>query len=113
MMVEEREVIDLVQGLTVRRLRVWIKRGWVMPVQQSQQGSIFNEIDVARIQLITQLKTDLALNDEAIPVVLSLIDQVHGLRYELKSLARAVEAQQESVQRKILMACNLKTGKSI
>lgn len=112
-MVGEREVIELVQGLTVRRLRVWVKRGWVMPAQESRQGSVFNEIDVARIHLITQLKTDMALNDEAIPVVLSLIDQVHGLRYELKSLARAVEAQQEGVQRKILRACNLEIGKSL
>ncbi len=104
-MVSESEVINLVQGLTIRRLRVWVKRGWVAPEPQPR-GAIFSEVDIARLQLIRQLKTDLAVNNEAIPIVLSLIDQVHGLRYELRSLARAVEAQQRSVQKKILDARN-------
>ncbi len=104
-MVNEREVITLVQGLTIRRLRIWVKRGWIVPVEKTQCLE-FSDIDIARLHLIAQLKTDLALNDEAIPIVLSLIDQVHGLRYELRSLARAVEAQQESVQREILSARN-------
>jgi len=104
-MVNEREVITLVQGLTIRRLRIWVKRGWVIPAQKSQCLE-FSDIDVARLHLIAQLKMDMALNDEAIPIVLSLIDQVHGLRYELRSLARAIEAQQESVQREILCARN-------
>jgi len=104
-MINETEVISLVQNLTVRRLRIWVKRGWVLPEQKSH-GPTFSEIDIARLHLIRQLKIDLAVNDEAIPIVLSLIDQVHGLRYELKSLARAVEAQQESVQREILRVQN-------
>ncbi len=104
-MVSEREVISLVQGLTIRRLRVWVKQGWVVPALKPP-GHNFSEIDLARVRLIAQLKIDMALNDEAIPIVLSLIDQVHGLRYELRSLARAVEAQQESVQREILKSKN-------
>lgn len=104
-MISETEVIGLVQGLTVRRLRIWLKHGWVLPEQKSH-GLIFSEIDIARLHLIHQLKNDLAVNDEAIPIVLSLIDQVHGLRYELKSLARAVEAQQVSVQQGILRVQN-------
>ncbi len=107
MMVSEREVISLVEGLTVRRLRVWVKRGWIVPAPKSRSHN-FSEIDIARVHLIAQLKMDMALNDEAIPIVLSLIDQVHGLRYELRSLARAVESQQESVQREIIKAKNKK-----
>ena len=104
-MISEKEVVNLVQGLTVRRLRVWIRRGWIAPEAQSR-GAVFSDVDIARLKLIRQLKTDLAVNNEAIPIVLSLIDQVHGLRYELRSLARAVEAQQPDVQRKILAARN-------
>jgi len=104
-MVSENEVINRVQGLTIARLRVWVKRGWVAPEPQSR-GVIFSEVDIARLQLIRQLKTDLSVNNAAIPIVLSLIDQVHGLRYELRSLARAVEAQQRNVQKKILDARN-------
>ncbi len=104
-MAGEREVISRIEGLTLRRLRLWVKRGWVVPVRKSS-GHDFCDIDIARVHLIKQLKIDMALNDGAIPIVLSLIDQVHGLRYELRSLARAVEAQQESVQKEILKSKN-------
>jgi len=109
-MITETEVVNLIQGLTVRRLRIWVKQGWIRP-EQKYQGPVFTEIDIARLHLIRQLKKDMAVNDAAIPIVLSLIDQVHGLRYELKSLAQAVEDQHESVQQDILGSQSTKRGK--
>ena len=90
MRLTEHQVIAKVETLSLRQLRVWVRRGWVVPCH-SEEGPLFDEVDVARLRLVCQLKQDMAIGEEALPVVLSLMDQLHGLRRELKALARAVE----------------------
>jgi chaperone modulatory protein CbpM len=46
----------------------------------------FSDIDLARAQLIGDLRSDLGVNDEAVPIVLDLIDQIHGLRRLVREL---------------------------
>jgi|TARA_R110002094_G_scaffold161731_3_gene146803 chaperone modulatory protein CbpM len=104
-MIRERDVIHRLEGLSLTRLRLWVKRGWVMPHEEGGEYH-FREIDIARLELIRQLKIDMDVNNEAIPIVLSLIDQIHGLRFELKTLAQAVEAQHQDIQSAILRACS-------
>lgn len=71
--------------LDARAADAWIAAGWLRPGGDAS-GREFSDIDLARARLIAELRGDLGLNDEAIPVVLDLIDQVHGLR----RLARAL-----------------------
>ena len=47
-------------------------------------------MDVARLRLIVELRT-LAVDEEAMPVVLSLLDQLHATRRSLRLLRQAVE----------------------
>ncbi len=47
---------------------------------------MFSDVDLARAQLIRDLREDLGVNDEGISVILHLIDQMHGLRHSLQSL---------------------------
>ena len=61
-------------------------------------------MDVARIRLVCELRGDLDVPEEAVPLVLSLLDQVHGLRREMRSLAKAVDAQPENVRAAIRAA---------
>ena len=84
---KEREVVEQLGTLTLSELRLWVSEGWVTP----QENHSFAEIDVARVRLVCQLRQDLNLNEDAVPVVLSLLDQLHGLRSELKNLAQALE----------------------
>jgi len=100
-MATETDVIASIQGLSQTEVREWVQFGWVTP-SKSSSGYYFTDIDVARIQLILDLRSNLQINNDAVPIVLSLIDQVHGLRHELRSLARAVETQHKDVQRSIL-----------
>jgi chaperone modulatory protein CbpM len=100
-MLGETEVVALVQGLSRRRLRQWVQAGWVLPAQ-GEGGSGFSEIDVARARLILHLQRELKIGADAVPIVLSLMDQVYGLRQELRRLARAVEAQPDAVKQAIL-----------
>ena len=65
---------------------------------------LFHDIDVARVRLIHDLRTMMRIEDETIPVVLSLLDQVHDLRAQLRAVVGAVEAQPEAVRRAIRTA---------
>ena len=63
-------------------LDAWIEAGWLVRRDQEGAGS-FSEIDVARVRLIRDLG-QLGVNDEAVPIILHLIDQLHGLRRTLR-----------------------------
>jgi chaperone modulatory protein CbpM len=65
---------------------------------------VFEEIDVARVRLIHDLRHAMAVQDEVIPLVLSLLDQIYSLRGQMRSVARAVETQPEAVREAILTA---------
>ncbi|MGF1456474.1 MAG: chaperone modulator CbpM [Alphaproteobacteria bacterium] len=96
----EEQVVARVSRLTATQLRVWIREGWIVPAE-TDRGPCFDEADVARINLVCQLRDDLGLDDSGLPVVLSLIDQIHGLRQELKALAQAIEDEPADVQQRI------------
>jgi chaperone modulatory protein CbpM len=92
----EQELSELV-AVPAKRLRVWIHRGWLRPDARGGEP-VFRDIDVARARLVVELRDDLGIQPDAVEVVLSLLDQVHGLRSELKALARALESQPETVR---------------
>ncbi len=97
MSITEQEVLASVERVTVTRLRSWVGSGLVRP-QSTGERNTYTEADVARICLICELSEDLEVGEEALPVVLSLIDQIHGLRRQLRLLGSAIEAQPKSVQ---------------
>jgi chaperone modulatory protein CbpM len=97
------EVVALVGGIQAAELERWCMEGWVRPEREQDQWR-FGEIDVARVRLICELKVDLAIDEDALPVVLDLMDQVHGLRARLAALARALAAEPPEVRRRIAAA---------
>ncbi len=99
-MMEEKEILGHFIGLRREMLRIWIERGWVMP-EHHQRGYQFREIDVARVGLIYEFSSELELDEDAMEVILPLLDQVHGLRHQLRRLADAVSAEPEDVRRRI------------
>jgi chaperone modulatory protein CbpM len=84
----------------VDMLHAWAQAGWLTPQQESRTPH-FSEIDIARVQLIRDLKQDLGVNDEGIPIILDLVDQLHGLRRALGGLLATIAAQPE-VKRQFL-----------
>ena len=88
-MLTERDLVARVQHLTITRLRVWVSQGWIKPVDDAAQG--YSEADLARAALICNLEDELGFAEEDVPVLLSLIDQIHGLRAELKGLLDVLE----------------------
>jgi chaperone modulatory protein CbpM len=93
----ETEVIARIGGLTIKRLELYIDNGWVTP-QRESEGRHYGDIDLARLQFIEHLRDDMALGDEAVPIVLSLVDQIHGLRHQLRCMAQAIAEQHEDIR---------------
>lgn len=111
MIVREEELVARIDTLTVRRLRTWVRKGWVRP-RSVGRGRVFTEADAARVRLLCELRDDLDIGEDALPVVLNLLDQIHGLRGELRDLLAAVEDQPEAVRREIVRAFCERRGES-
>ncbi|VFU11153.1 chaperone modulator CbpM [Methylocella tundrae] len=78
--------------LEAHTLEAWIEEEWLIPRREGEAED-FSETDVARAQLIRDLKTDIGVNDEAVAVILHLIDQLHGLRRTLQEVLRQDRVQ--------------------
>jgi chaperone modulatory protein CbpM len=70
-------------------LEVWIEEEWLIPTTTDTEPG-FSEADLARAELIRDLKQDLGVNDEGVGVILSLLDQVHSLRTALAEVLQSV-----------------------
>ncbi len=97
-------IVTRFPDLEVVELAAWIERGWVRPEPAGPEDWIFQEIDIARIQLIFDLRRDMGVSEDTAPLVLSLIDQVYDLRATLKALTRALEGQPPEVRAALLAA---------
>lgn len=95
------DLVAAVDDLERAELERWIAEGWLAPAVPGREPR-FARIDLARVELIVEMRRDLDIGDESIPVILSLIDQVHGLRRELKQVCAAIEAEEPEVRRRIL-----------
>ena len=66
-------------------VETWIAAGWLVP-PQTEPEPVFSDVDVARAQLIRDLREDFGVNDEGVSVILHLVDQMHGLRRTMPDL---------------------------
>ncbi|HEY4135053.1 MAG TPA: chaperone modulator CbpM [Alphaproteobacteria bacterium] len=73
-----------------RVLTAWIEEGWVAPARDGE-GYSFDEVDAARVGFIVELTQELAIGEEAVPVVLSLVDQLNALHITVRKVLEAIE----------------------
>lgn len=83
-------VLARIPGLDAATLDLFVEQDWVRPARHGGDV-VFAEIDVARLQLIQDLRGPLDMGDAAIPVVLSLLDQLHATRRQMQRLRDALE----------------------
>lgn len=100
MRLSEREVLKTVRRLRRRDLQAWVRAGWVRPAR-AEDGGVFDETDIARLRLICDLRSEMAVPQDVVPLVLSLLDQVHGLRRELRQVIDAIEGEPQETRSSI------------
>lgn len=100
----EDDVIAAIPGLTRTRLVALIETEVVIPLcREAGAGPalVFRRVDLARLQLLCDLADDLELDEAALGVVVTLIDQHHAARQDLLAIARAVAAEPPDVRSRI------------
>ena len=105
---------DLVATISVLQrsdLEAWISEQFVAP-QQESGTFLFTDMECARVRLICTLHYDLEIDASALPLVLSLVDQLYDTRQRLLSLTAAVAAQDQNVQAAIIAAIEPNSGAS-
>jgi chaperone modulatory protein CbpM len=83
-MLDPREVCQQI-GIERTSLEAWIESGWLRPLRVEDDWR-FSAIDLARARFIMDLRDPMGVNDEGVEVILSLLDQIHGLRRALKGV---------------------------
>ena len=102
-MIALEELLDRFAGLDRRELTRWVENRWILPERRGTTW-IFHEIDVARVGLIIEVRREFAIDDEAVSLMLGLLDQVYDLRRQLGRLCDALAAQPLEIQAAIKRA---------
>jgi len=103
------ELLRRVKGLDRRDVVRWVENRWVLPEQQDDTW-IFHDLDVARVELILEIRHEFAIDEDALPLVLGLLDQVYDLRRQLRRMCDALAAQPQDVQAAVRRALPPLTG---
>jgi chaperone modulatory protein CbpM len=98
---DERGVVARVERVTLRELRLWVRAGWVRPAT-GERGPVFDEIDIARVRLLCDLRKEMALSTDAVPIVLTLIDHLHKARRDLRHLTEALGEQPSDIREAVI-----------
>ena len=96
----EQMVLTEIRRLTRRELRLWMREGWVRPAM-SESGPIFDDLDVARLRLLCDLRKEMELPSTVVPVLLTLIDRLHQTRRDLRTLVKALDDQPDDVRHEV------------
>jgi chaperone modulatory protein CbpM len=103
-MMRMEEVLVELRTVGPAEIMTWIEAEWVRP-ERDEAGPRFAPMDLARLRLIKQLREDLEIGTEAMPVVLSLVDEMYTLRRHLAALARAVGEAPSDVRATVRLRC--------
>ena len=90
-MITERDFLERAQ-LDRATLSIWLEEEWLIPSRAAQELA-FTDMDLARANLIHDLKDKMGVNDAGLGVILHLVDQMHALR---RALADTLDAARRS-----------------
>jgi chaperone modulatory protein CbpM len=97
------ELVRRFAGLDAAELARWIEQRWVLPEHPAENGPDgeplqFREVDVARVELILHVRREFAVDDDAMALLLGLLDQVYSLRRQMRRLCDAIERQPADIR---------------
>ena len=104
-------VLTRFTDLDLSELTIWIDKGWVQPEPLPPDDWHFEEIDLARLHLVYDLRRRCEIDLDLMPLVLSLLDQVYELRSTLNAVSQAIGQQPGPIRDEITKALKtLSTG---
>ena len=96
----EDEAIASVARLTRTQLVSFVEARIVTPVQ-SARGPVYRRLDLARMELLCDLTEQFDLDEDALAILISLVDQLHGVRAELRALVDAIAEEPPEVRQRL------------
>jgi hypothetical protein len=74
------KIIEIIESYQLSEVFICecIEKEWVKP--SAPDETLLDQEDLTRILLIKDLKEVFEVNNEAVPIILHLIDQIHGLK---------------------------------
>jgi chaperone modulatory protein CbpM len=97
------ELLQLHDRLTMVHVERWVARGLLRP-SGTADAWYFEQIDVARVRLLSELVDEVGFDDDSAETVVALVDQVHTLRGQLGLLGRAIAEQPPTTREAIAAA---------
>jgi MerR family transcriptional regulator, heat shock protein HspR len=86
-------------GMHPQTLRIYEQKGLVRPKRTAGNTRLYSDEDVARLQLIQRLTTEIGLNLAGVERVLRLEDELARLRRRLDRMEREMRETVEQVHR--------------
>ncbi len=99
----EDDVVNAIADLTPDRLVAFVQAELVIPLQ-TDRGRRFRQVDKARLELLCDLTEQFGMDEDALAVILSLIDQLYAVRSDLRCVLKAVDQQPEDVRARLEQA---------
>lgn len=96
----EEQVLEAVGRLDRARLTRLVQAEVIRPASAGGQA-VYRQVDVARLELVCDLCDDFDLGEDALGMVLRLVDQLHGARSDLTALMRALAEEEEEVRARV------------
>jgi chaperone modulatory protein CbpM len=95
------ELVRRFAELDREELARWIERRWIVPEARQADGGevwLFHQVDIARVELILDIRREFAVDEETLSLVLGLLDQVYSLRRQMRRVCSAIENQPSEIR---------------
>ena len=107
------EVVLTIGRIERTELVRWVELGWVAPSRSAETEAepLFSDGDEARIRMICDLRQDMMVEEDTMPLVLSLLDRMYALRHQMNALTSAIQRQPDTVRDSILAQLRAATSR--
>ena len=78
------EEAALEAGIETKVILEFIQNEWITPSEPTKQE--LDEEDLARLRFILNLRDEFGVNDESVPIILHLLDQLHCLHNKMSKI---------------------------
>ncbi|MEH6360931.1 MAG: hypothetical protein V7761_09380 [Amylibacter sp.] len=96
----EDQAIAAITSLTRTQLVSFIEAEIIVPLH-TEDGIVFRQVDLVRMELLCELTEHFSLNDDALSIIISLIDQLHNTRGELDCILQAIKKEPGDVRTRL------------